>query len=81
MGITRDLAHTALSVKLEDLPDAVMLQAKRLVVDAFACIVGGFQSPTGHICRDLAHQLNGPGQATIVGENVQVGLRDLLVPA
>src|SRR5205814_1866189 len=68
-----------LSVKFQDLPDIVVSQAKRIVIDSFACTVGGFRSPTGQICRDFAHQLNGPAQATIVGETARVGLRGAIL--
>jgi 2-methylcitrate dehydratase len=79
MGITRDLAETALSVKFDALPEATVSRAKRLVIDGLACIIGGFLSPTGQICRTAAHQLNGPLQATIIGESGRVNLRGAII--
>ena len=79
MGITRNLAESALTVKFDDLPDAVVSRAKRLVIDSLACIIGGFRSPTGRICRDVARQLAGPAQATIVGEGTRVSLRGAII--
>jgi 2-methylcitrate dehydratase len=79
MSVAHDLAETALAVRYEDIPEDVRVQAKRLVIDAFACLIGGFESPTGRICRELAHELGGPVQATILGENVRVGLRGAIL--
>ncbi len=79
MSITLDLAETALAIRYEDVPEEVRAQAKRLVIDAFACLIGGFDSPTGRICREMAHDLGGPPQATIVGEGSRVGMRGAIL--
>lgn len=79
MSIASDLADTALAVDLDKIPDNIIRHAKHLLIDAFACIIGGFDSPTGRICRDFAHELQGPAQATIVGQSTRVSLRGAIV--
>ncbi|CCV11237.1 MmgE/PrpD family protein [Mesorhizobium sp. STM 4661] len=79
MSVARDLAEVALAVDFNKLPDDIARHSKHLLIDAFACIVGGFNSPTGRICRGFAHEMQGPAQATILGENTRVPLRGAIL--
>lgn len=79
MTVTRDLAEVALAVSLDRLPGEAVEQAKRVIVDTLACLIGGFDSPSGRICRDVARELGGPEQASIIGEGCRVSLRGAIL--
>jgi 2-methylcitrate dehydratase len=74
LAATRDLAEAALAVSFDRLPPEAVERAKRVIVDTFACLIGGYRSPTGRICREVARELGGPRRATIIGEGRRVGL-------
>jgi 2-methylcitrate dehydratase len=67
MSFIDHLSNYALSLHYNDLPTGVVEQAKWILVDTLACIIGGIQSDTGRICRAVAIEMGGPPEATIVG--------------
>lgn len=73
MSITQDLAELTLGLQYDRVPSEVIREAKRLIVDSLACAIGGFASEPGKICRQLARELGGSAEATILGEKERVG--------
>lgn len=73
MSISREFAKLTLQVKYDRLPPEVTREAKRLILDSLACAVGAFQSEPATICRELALELGGAPEATILGERHRVG--------
>lgn len=79
MSVTESLAETALGVKLEQLPADAVQHAKRVFIDSLACIIGGFYSPTGVACRQAAHDMGGPAEASLIGEAARVSARSAVI--
>jgi 2-methylcitrate dehydratase len=62
------LADFALSTRFEDLPETVVTEAKRRLLDAFACAAGALGEPAPIIARRVASSLScEPGAALIGG--------------
>ena len=61
------LSSYATTLKFEDLPAEVVLQAKRMILDTVGCAIGGFSSQPAKIARDLAGTVSSSRPATIMG--------------
>ena len=62
------LAAFALSTRFEDLPEAVVVEARRRLLDAFACAVGALDEPAPTMARRVAATMQGsPGGALFGG--------------
>ncbi len=61
------LADFALSVRFEDLPAEVVAEAKRRLLDAFACAAGALHEPSSTIARSLASRVKGEPGAALIG--------------
>lgn len=55
-SVTTQLADTALSIKYSEIPEDVVEVAKLVIIDAIACALGGYHSPTGRIVREFAER-------------------------
>ena len=67
-SIAEQWAQYALSLKLEEVPQEVVHQAKRLYLDTLACAVGGYDSEVVRILHRVAESdLRGPQEATVIG--------------
>lgn len=72
-GVAHQLARYALSVDYADLPENVVKQAKRCVMDGLACAIGGYDAPGRPICETTAAALGGPPEATVIGSGRKLG--------
>src|SRR3954454_13875744 len=62
------LASFALSTRFEDLPEAVVVEARRRLLDAFGCAAGALGEPAPEIARRVAATMRGePGGALLGG--------------
>lgn len=62
------LAEFALATRFEDLPPSVVAEARRRLIDAFACSAGALHEPAPGIARRVAARVQGrPGAALIGG--------------
>lgn len=61
------LAKCALGVQFDRLPQPVVYQAKRILVDTLACAFGGFDSEPGEIVRRTVKALGGTQESVILG--------------
>ncbi len=61
------LAAFAISTRYEDLPAAVVAEAKRRLLDAFACAAGALGEPAPTIARRVAATMRGEPGAALIG--------------
>lgn len=67
MNATGRLARYAVETKYQDLPDHVVVQAKRVIRDSLGCLLGGATLAAGRHVRDLIMSMAANGQATVAG--------------
>jgi len=70
--VTGSLARWATSVRYEDLPDAVIVAAKRFVLDSVGCAYAGWQTEKGRRAAETMLQLGGERQARVWGTNRRI---------
>ena len=58
-------ARYALTLDYSLLPDDVVHQAKRCVLDALGCAIGAYVAPGRTMCEETAKELGGPQEATV----------------
>ena len=61
------LAHYTQSLRYDDLPDAVVHEVKRRILDSLGCAFGSWNAPPCKIAREMAQSVKVPGGATIWG--------------
>lgn len=66
-SLAERLADFALSVRFEDLPHAVIAEARRRLLDAFACAAGALHEPAPQIARRAASVVNSAPGASLFG--------------
>lgn len=64
--ITAKIAEWAAGVRYEDLPAAVIKQAKRFLMDSMGCALGGAQQHDVHLARQVLNEIAGKGPATVL---------------
>ena len=65
--IIEQLAAFSTSTRFEDLPTAVVDEAKRLVLDSIGCAFAAVDHPRGRIGIDYGRMVAGQGSASIIG--------------
>jgi 2-methylcitrate dehydratase len=73
-SIAHQFAEYALTLKYEMLPDEVVHQAKRCLLDALGCAIGAHEAPGRAICEDVVRQLGGTPEATIIGSGLRTSV-------
>lgn len=68
------LARYALRLKYELLPDRVVHMAKRCLLDGIACNLGGYDAPGRPMCEDVAREMGGPEEATVMGSGMRTSM-------
>jgi 2-methylcitrate dehydratase PrpD len=66
------LASFAIRTKFGDLPDNVVHEMKRVLLDSIGCAIVGLSTERGKIAADLSRKLGGPRESTIIGINDKV---------
>ena len=64
--LVEQLSTYASGLRYDDLPEQVTHQAKRLLVDALGCAIGGFQGEPSRLARDLAGTVSSSRPATML---------------
>jgi len=72
ISITRRLAEFAAGTRFEDLPADVVHAAKNVLLDSIGCGLGALAIEKGSIAAELARELGGPPEATILGTGDRV---------
>jgi 2-methylcitrate dehydratase len=70
-SVAYQYARYGLSLKYELLPERVVHQAKRCVLDAAGCAIGAFFAPGRTMCEAMIKQLGGVEEATVIGSGVR----------
>jgi 2-methylcitrate dehydratase len=66
-AITEDLLQFAVGITYDDLPDKVVHESKRSLLDALGCAVAGIATDKGKISASVAKRLGGTAESTIIG--------------
>lgn len=64
-AVSRQVARYAHAVNYSVLPENVVHQAKRCVLDALGCAIGAYEAPGRTICEALVKEIGGPQEATV----------------
>jgi len=64
--VTRTIAEWASEVRFEDLPERVVVEAKRYLMDSVGCALGGAQQHDVHLARTVLREIAGAGDATVM---------------
>lgn len=70
-GVAYQYAEYALGLTYDMLPDDVVHQARRCLLDAVGCAIGGHDAPARAMCEDVVHQLGGTPEATVIGSGLR----------
>jgi len=73
-SITYYLARYALGLNFDMLPDDVVHQAKRLLLDTLGVAIGAYDAPGRPICEAAANELGGPEEATVFGSGLRTSM-------
>ena len=65
--IINKLAEFTCDIEFKDLPDEVVLESKRSLLDSIGCALGGATHDKGKIGLQFARQLGGNPEATVIG--------------
>lgn len=65
--VSRKWATFTTSLKYEDLPEQVVVQAKRFLFDSMGCALGGYKVKDAEIYLELLQEMGGAPEATIIG--------------
>ncbi|MEW6263194.1 MAG: MmgE/PrpD family protein [Thermodesulfobacteriota bacterium] len=65
-GITNTLVDFAVKTRYEDLPDEVVHETKRLILDTLGCAIGGTQTQLGTIAVEVAQTIGGAGGEAVI---------------
>lgn len=68
MGTTQELVSYAQRVKFDDLPENVVRQSKRILLDGIGCILGGYVTDRAKIVMEFVDEIGGKPQVTIIGD-------------
>lgn len=70
-SIAHQFARYALALNYELLPQDVVHQAKRCLLDSLGCAIGAWEAPGRPICEAAVAELGGPEEATVFGSGVR----------
>ena len=65
-GVVEKLAEYAHWISYDKLPNPVIHEAKRRVIDALGCAMGAYLGEPGKIARNLAHTVEAPSYGSLV---------------
>ena len=66
-SLTQELAKFAAEIKFEDLPQTVVHEAKRVLLDSIGCALAGIAVDKGKIPVELARRSGGSPESSIIG--------------
>lgn len=71
-SVTQELVNFAVDTKFEDLPQEVVREAKRCIMDCIGCALVGITTDKGKFAIQLAKRLGGIAESTIIGAGDKV---------
>jgi len=72
MNTTETLAKFTVNFRYGDIPQKVVRQAKRCILDSLGCIIGGYDTRLGKTVVSSVKEFGGPAQSTIIGDGSKV---------
>lgn len=66
-NLVNELARFVVDTKFEDLPGAVIQEAKRSLLDSIGCALASLSTEKGKMCAALARRLGGQPESSIIG--------------
>ena len=70
--ITAGISRWAAGVKFDDLSADAVHQAKRLLLDAMGCALGGYRQEDAVIALEVLDEIAAPGPATVIGSGKKI---------
>ena len=70
--VARELASFVVKSGFTDLPEQIVCEMKRVLLDSIGCAIGGLMTERGKIVVKLARRLGGPQEATVIATNDKV---------
>lgn len=64
-SVAHQFARYTLSLNYDLLPQDVIHQAKRSLLDTLGCAIGAFEAPGRSICESVAREVGGPEESTV----------------
>ncbi len=71
-AVTTAIAQRAGSLKFEQLSSDAVYQAKRFLLDALGCALGGYQQPDAKIALAVLEEIAGRGPCTVIGTGKRI---------
>lgn len=71
LTLAERLSRYALSIRFEDMPADVLVEAKKRIVDGLGCAVGAFEAEPVKVARRVAERVKSSKPATILGTSVK----------
>jgi 2-methylcitrate dehydratase PrpD len=71
-NITEALGSFTAEAKYDDLPQDVVHEMERTILDSVGCAIAGISTERGKISAELARKLGGPAESTILGTSEKV---------
>jgi 2-methylcitrate dehydratase PrpD len=65
--VLKGLSRFAAEAAFDDLPHAIVHEAKRVLLDSIGCALASISSEKGRLCIALSQRLGGPAEASIIG--------------
>lgn len=70
-SVAQQYARYALALEYDSLPDAVVHQAKRSLLDTIGCAIGAYDTPGRVSCEELVRDVGGTQEATVFGSGIR----------
>ena len=70
ISVARRLAQYACGLEFRSLPEVVIHEAKRHIIDALGCAFGAFAAEPVKIARSMAQEFGGRAQARVIGAHL-----------
>ncbi len=71
-NVNAAMARWAAGLEFAHLPGEVVYQAKRFLLDAFGCALGGFRQHDVKLALEVLDEIAGPGPATVIGASRRI---------
>ena len=71
-NITQELAEFVAGIRFEDLPQDVVHESKRVLLDSIGCALAGLSTTKGKLAVRMANKLGGPPDSTILAAGDKV---------
>jgi 2-methylcitrate dehydratase len=71
MSVARKLAKQAREFSFGEIPENVVHQTRRLMLDTLGCALGGYASDASRIIRGYVQDSGHPPEATVVGSGIR----------